>query len=193
MVASERRAPPAGHRRRAFPLPPRFGIALPGFLAWILVMVLACALDLAGVRQGALQGIAVSVVLVAPFAAFGWLHARRRREYLDALAAGELDEWRAALLKTCRARPAGFWATFVMVSLASVLIVLPTAMVVAAAFGVAYGHVRGGLVALAVVLPLPVSAAAWLVPTARNEAERRQELDAATSREARTQETEAEG
>lgn len=192
MVARERRAPPVGHAKHVFPLSPRFGLALPGLLAWMLVMVLACALDLAGVEPGALPGIAVTVASVAPFAAFGSLHARRRREYQSALAAGELDEWREALLKTGRSRPAGFWATFVVVSLVSVLVVLPTAIVIAGAFGVAYGEVRGGLVALAVVLPVPVAAGAWLVPTARNQVERRQALDAATSRDVESREVEVE-
>ncbi len=181
MISRERRAPRRGRPARAFPLPPRFGLALPAFLAYVLVVIVATAFAVAGVGPGVFVGVTVSVVLVSPFAAFGWLHVKMRREYDRALASGELDVWRETVLRLERSERPGFWGTLVVASIVSLFVIMPLAMVVAASFGVAGGEVRGGLVALAVVLPVPVAAGAWLVPRARNDAERRQELEGASS------------
>ena len=181
MVSRERRAPRPGHQARAFPLPPRFGWALPAFLAWVLVVIVATAFSLVGVKPGVLMGVTVSAVLVSPFAALGWLHVKMRKEYRRALASGELDDWREAVLKLARSRRPGFWGTLVVASLVSLFVIAPAAMMVVASFGIAGGEVHDGLVALAVVLPVPVAAGAWLIPCARNEAERKQELEGASS------------
>jgi len=168
-------------RTRAFPLPPRFGLALPAFMAWVLVVIVAAVSRLAGAEPGALMGIAASAALVSPFVAFGWLHVKRRREYRRALASGELDGWREAALRVARSRRAGFWGTLVVASLVSLFVVAPLATVLVASFGVGGADIQGGLFTLAVVLPVPVAAGAWLVPMARNEAERRRELNDASS------------
>jgi len=171
-------------RPRAFPLPPRFAFALPAFIAYVLVVIVATVFQLAGVEPGVLMGVAVTAALVSPFAAFGWLHVKRRREYRRALASGELDGWREAALRVARSRRAGFWGTLVVTSLVSVFIVAPAAIAVAVSFGVGGREVTDGLFTLAVVLPVPVAAGAWLVPVARNEAERRRELNEASSSDA---------
>jgi len=171
-------------RARAFPLPPRFALALPAFIAYVLVVIVAAVSRLAGAEPGVLMGVMVSSGLISPFAAFGWLYYRRRREYRRALASGELDGWREAALRVARSRRPGFWGTLVVASLGSVLVVAPAAIAVAVSFGVGGREVTDGLFALAVVLPIPVAAGAWLIPTARNEAERRRELNDASSSDA---------
>jgi hypothetical protein len=181
MVLRERIRPRPGHPTRAFPFPPRFGLALPAFFAWLFVLILASAFALAGVEPGVIVGVSVSAALVGPFAAFGWLHVRRRAEYRRALASGELDGWREAVMKAQSSHRSGFWGTLVMTSLVSLFVFVPLGVVVVASFGVWSREVEQGLVALAVVLPVPVAAGAWLVPRARNKAERKRELEGASS------------
>ncbi len=183
MVSRARRAPRPGHPTRAFPLPPRFGLALPGIAAWVLVVTLAAALGHAGVEPGPVMGLVVASALAAPFAACGFLHHRRRREYCRALASGELDGWRGVALKLARSHRPGFWGTLVVTALASMFIVLPLVFVVVGSFGVESREVGQGLVALAVVLPVPVAVGVWLVPQARSEAERKREYEGPVPRD----------
>jgi hypothetical protein len=186
MVSRERRTPRPGRRTRAYPLPPRFGWALPAFLAYVLVVIVTTAFGLAGVGPGVIAGVTVSAVLVSPFAAFGWLHVKMRREYTRALASGELDGWRETVLRLERSGRPGFWGTLVVASLVGMFVIVPAATMVVAAFGIAGREVVGGLVALAVVLPIPVAAGVWLIPRASNEVERRRELESAASCEHET-------
>jgi hypothetical protein len=70
-----------------------------------------------------------------------------------------------------------------MTSIVGLLVVAPLGVVVVASFGAWSREAEQGLVALAVVLPVPVAAGAWLVPRARNEAERKRELEGASLRD----------